>query len=271
MGGLTLVTQQGGERFESLDKAYTDYTRGNYAKSYEIFDYYAKNNNLHAVLATGYFLFMGYGVEQDYVKAKSYLDRAGKSGFARAFYLLGLLEKNKAKTQQFSLVAERLLNKAADMGDPVATNALANQYYQRGDLNKAISWNEKAIQLGSRAAKRNQQVISSGSNTKVISVPSANNDALAQLRKSSAEGNAQASYELATRYHKGVGVNVNFGEAIRLYRVAAGQGSDAARKILPVLLSKQSSTGGINSMWMQQTSNMIAMPPVILADKENKG
>ncbi|HBO38202.1 MAG TPA: hypothetical protein DD638_06025, partial [Pasteurellaceae bacterium] len=33
----------------------------------------------------------------------------------------------------------------------------------------------------------------------------------------------------------------------------------------------QSSTGGINSMWMQQTSNMIAMPPVILADKENKG
>ena len=52
---------------------------------------------------------------------------------------------------------------------------------------------------------------------------------------------------MAVRFHKGVGVAVNFGEAIRLYQLAAEQGSTEAQKVLPILLSRRT-TGNINSM-----------------------
>lgn len=270
MDKLPEEQKQSGNSVYSLESAYHDYKRGNYTNAYVAFDHYANMDNMHAVLAVGYLLFHGNSAP-NYDKAVAYFERAAKAGFARAYYLQGLLELAKTNSRQFNLIAERLFNKAAKMGDAPAANAVANQYFYRENISEAIRWNEKAIQLGSRAAKKNQRIINSGG-VKTIATPSINKDnGLAQLRKASEEGNAQATYELATRYHKGIGVNVNFGEAIRLYRVAAGQGSDAARKMLSVLLSKQGSTGGINSIWMQETSNMVAMPPIILMDKENKG
>ncbi|MBN6065424.1 sel1 repeat family protein [Aggregatibacter actinomycetemcomitans] len=251
----------------ALNKAFSDYKRAHYNKAYNQFAPYAESGNPQALLATGYFLFMGYGTETDFSGAKYYLEKAGKMGFARAYTLLGLLE-SKQRAQPTNQFALRQFKKAADMGDSVGANALANLYYHQGNIAEAMSWNNKAITLGSHAAVLNKQTLASGNKpttTAISSPPAANMDYLQKLRKESQEGNGQASYELATRYHKGVGAPKNFGEAIRLYRVAAGQGNAQARKILPIILSKQNQSGtSLNSLWMQETSNMVATPPIIL-------
>lgn len=252
-----------------LNKAFSDYKRGNYNKAYNQFAPYAESNNPLALMATGYFLFMGYGTEVDFSGAKYYLEKAGKLGFARAYTLLGLMENKQQAQQTANQSAVRQFKKAADMGDSVGANALANLYYHQGNIAEALHWNNRAISLGSHAAALNKQTITNGNNRSapVVSTPpvTATSEHIQKLKKESQEGNGQASYELATRYHKGVGVPKNFGEAIRFYRVAAGQGNAQARKVLPIILSKQNQSGtNLNSLWMQETSNLVATPPIIL-------
>ncbi|MDG2960459.1 tetratricopeptide repeat protein [Bisgaard Taxon 10/6] len=257
------------DQVTALGQAFEAYKRENYSYAYNIFSHYADMNDPHAMLATGYFLFMGYGTAQDYAKAKRYLERANGLGFVRATTLLGLLEQ-RSNPQPSNQSALRLLTKAANMGDSVAANALANLYYRRGNTTDAVVWNEKAIALGSYAAKRNQKSLTAAPNRTQQIVSVNHNEHFQKLRQESQAGNGQASYELATRYHKGAGVPQNFGEAIRLYRLAAQQGSDQARKILPIILSKQNASGNsLNSLWMQETSNMVTTPPIVLTPAQD--
>ncbi|ABR73774.1 sel1 repeat family protein [Actinobacillus succinogenes] len=259
------------DRITALGQAFEAYKRENYSYAYNIFSHYADMSEPHGMLATGYFLFMGYGTAPDYGQAKRYLERANGLGFVRATTLLGLLEQ-RTNPQPSNQTALRLLMKAANMGDSVAANALANLYYRRGNITDAVVWNEKAIALGSYAAKRNQKNLATAPNRPQQIVSVNNNEHLQKLRQESQAGNGQASYELATRYHKGAGVPQNFGEAIRLYRIAAQQGNEQARKILPIILSKQNASGNsLNSLWMQETSNMVTTPPIVLAPAGQDG
>ncbi len=253
------------DTFTVLTSAYKDYNQKNYDSAYNIFSFYAKRNNPQSMLATGYLLGMGYGTTANYDEAKKYLQKVADLGYPRAYYLLGLLELHKAGADRFNLPAERLLNKAAELGDAPAANTLANQYYQRRLFDKASYWNNKAIQLGSPAAQKNQKIISSGSQdlAKATST-SLKSEYLRDLRIKSQNGDGQASYELARRYHKGSEVGVNFGEAIRLYRLAAEQGNEQAKRILPILLSKQNQQGNLNTIWLQETANLVPTPPIIL-------
>lgn len=265
------ISDEDGEsdQVSALGQAFEAYKRENYSYAYNIFAHYADMNEPHGMLATGYFLFMGYGTTPDYAKAKRYLERANGLGFVRATTLLGLLEQ-RTNPQPSNQSALRLLMKAANMGDSVAANALANLYHRRGNITDAVVWNEKAIALGSYAAKRNQKSLTTAPNQPRQIVTVTNNEHLQKLHQESQAGNGQASYELATRYHKGAGVSQNFSEAIRLYRLAAQQGSDQARKILPIILSKQNASGtSLNSLWMQETSNMVATPPIVLAPAQD--
>ena len=52
----------------------------------------------------------------------------------------------------------------------------------------------------------------------------------------------------------------------RLYQLAAEQGSSEAQKVLPILLSRRTTGGNINSMWMQRISNMLPSPVVVQQD-----
>lgn len=262
---------EGEDNFAVLTAAYRDYNQKNYTSAYNIFSFHAKRNNPQSMLATGYLLGIGYGTTANYEEAKKYLQKVADLGYPRAYYLLGLLELHKAGSGRFNLPAERLLNKAADLGDAPAANALANQYYQRRLFDKASYWNNKAIQLGSQAAQKNQKIINSGSQdlAKATST-SLKSEYLRDLHTKSKNGDGQASYELARRYHKGSEIGVNFGEAIRLYRLAADQGNEQAKRILPILLSKQNPQGNLNTIWLQETANLVPTPPIILpTDKSN--
>ncbi|TCP97840.1 hypothetical protein EDC44_101230 [Cricetibacter osteomyelitidis] len=260
------------DQFIVLNNAYKDYKRKRYDSAYHIFAFYAQRNNPHSMLAAGYLLGMGYGVAANYKEAEKYLQQAVKFGFPRGYYLLGLLELHKDGSGQFNLPAERLFNKAADLGDALAANMLANQYYRRGLFDRAVQWNNKAIQLGSHAAQKNKKIIDSGSQelAKTIST-SSKTEYLQDLRAKSQSGDGQASYELARRYHKGVEVSVNFGEAIRLYRLAASQGNEQAKRILPILLSKQTQQGNLNTLWLQETATLVPTPSIILPSAKDRG
>ena len=58
---------------------------------------------------------------------------------------------------------------------------------------------------------------------KTVSSP-ANTGVIGELRERSQAGDAGASYDLAVRFHKGVGVAVNFGEAIQVISISCRAG-----------------------------------------------
>ena len=265
------VVQQEQNTGFSLAFAYESYRNKDYQNAYDEFEHFVLQNNPKALMANAYLLFSG-NLPRDFARANQYLAQVASLKYARAIYLQGLLEKYQKGLSQFNAKAERLVNDAAVRGDYVAANALANFHFQKGNYALAQRWNEKAISLGSSAARQNQRVISNRQSEpaiqtlpKTVSSP-ANTGVIGELRERSQAGDAGASYDLAVRFHKGVGVAVNFGEAIRLYQLAAEQGSSEAQKVLPILLSRRTTGGNINSMWMQRMSNMLPSPVVVQQD-----
>lgn len=260
-----LLTQDSGY---SLVMAYDSYHNKQYQDAYEEFEFFAKKQDPKALMASAYLLFSGY-ISKDFAKASEYLARVASLKYARAVYLQGLLEANR-NSGRLNKSAERFINQAAVMGDYVAANALANFHFQHGNYALAQRWNEKAVELGSPAARQNQRIILNSSRevstqptiSKEV-VNSSNTGVIGELRQRSLAGEGGASYDLAVRYHKGIGVAVNFGEAIRLYQLAAKQGSKEAKKVLPILLSRRSPSGNLNSMWMQEMSNMMPSPVIV--------
>lgn len=219
----------------SMEFAYESYRNKDYQNAYDEFDHFVLQNNPKALMANAYLLFSG-NLPRDFARANKYLAQVSSLKYARAIYLQGLLEKYQKGLSQFNAKSERLVNDAAVMGDYVAANALANYHFQKGNYALAQRWNEKAISLGSPAARLNQRVISNRQNEqavqmvpKTVSSPP-NVGVIGELRERSQAGDSSASYDLAVRFHKGVGVAVNFGEAIRLYQLAAEQGSTEAQK-----------------------------------------
>lgn len=271
----TVSEQAGGDIGFTLSAAYDSYLRKDYQNAYEEFDFFVKKNDTKAMMANAYLLSSGY-VPRDFQKTAEYLRVAASLKYARAVYLQGLLEKYKQGVSKLNASAERFINQAAVMGDYAAANALANYHFERGNYALAQRWNEKAVSLGSPAARRNQSIIfnrtehaTSSEIRTVATTP--NHELISELRKRSQSGDANASYDLAVRYHKGAGVAVNFGEAIRLYQLAAKQGSAEARKVLPILISKRTTGGNLNSMWMQEMSNMLPSPVVVNSNNTSGG
>ena len=63
---------------------------------------------------------------------------------------------------------------------------------------------------------------------------------------------ASEALEAARRYHRGVGVPMNYVEALRLYRLAEARGSQEARRMLQLIYAHPDPLGGVNVAWMRQ-------------------
>ena len=147
-------------------------------------------------------------------------------------------------------VARDLLERAAAAGDSAATNALGVSYESAGQRATARLWYQQSAARGGKAAARNLARIDA-------SVPEATAErSIERLREDSANGDAEASYELAGRHHRGTGVAVDYGEAVRLYRLAAQQGSLPAQNMLSLILSRSTPAEPVNSAWMLELSHM---------------
>jgi len=220
-----------------------------YNEAYARFHQAADGGDVRAMLAAGYLLAKGYGVARDPAQARKWFGIGEQVGYARALYLQSLLEDDLggARGKQ---VARDLLERAAAAGDSAATNALGVSYESAGQRATARLWYQQSAARGGKAAARNLARIDA-------SVPEATAErSIERLREDSANGDAEASYELAGRHHRGTGVAVDYGEAVRLYRLAAQQGSLPAQNMLSLILSRSTPAEPVNSAWMLELSHM---------------
>ena len=98
----------------------------------------------------------GYGVAQDYAKAREWYEKAAAKGDASAMVNLGLLYENGHGVAQDYAKAREWYEKAADKGDASAMNNLG-LLYNNGqgvaqDYAKAREWYEKAAAKGDASA-----------------------------------------------------------------------------------------------------------------------
>jgi TPR repeat protein len=100
----------------------------------------------------GLLYFLGFGVPQDYVKAREWYEKAGDKGYAPAIANLGWLYQNGQGVTHDHAKAGELYQKAADLGDATAMAWLGRLYHNgRGvpqDYVKAREWYEKAGDKG---------------------------------------------------------------------------------------------------------------------------
>lgn len=225
-----------------------------YAEAYRRFEQAASGGDARAALAAGYLLARGWGIARNPADARAWFGIAGQAGYPRGFYLQSLLE-DQIGTPQGRMAARDLLERAAAAGDPVAANALGVSYEHAGQAATARLWYQQAASEGSRSAAHNLERLGAAAASN-----QQRDDALRRLREASAAGNADATYELATRYHRGDGVPVDYGEAVRLYRLAAREGSAEAQRMLSLILSRSTSAEPISPAWMLELSRL-AQPP----------
>lgn len=220
-----------------------------YGEAYRRFRAAADHGNLNAMLATGYLLSRGLGTARDRNAARSLYAIAANAGYPRAWYLQSLLEGD-LNTAQGTIASRQSLERAAAAGDALAANALGGVYERLGQRGTAQLWYRQAAAHGSEIATKNLQRMGDAPDTQAAELR------IAQLRDRVDAGDAAATYELATRYHRGDGVAVNYGEALRLYRLAAGLGSAPAQKMMSLISSRSSSAEQINAGWMQELSRL---------------
>ena len=144
---------------------------------------------------------------------------------------------------------QRLLMEAVALGDPVAMNERALQLISTDQLPQAIDMLEKARLRGSPAAAQNLGKLQQNqSNTDPVG-------GLDKTKKDLRFANAvagQDDYNLALKYHRGLGVPVNITQAVSYYQRSAQQGNLAAKHMLELIFSRLTPQGTIDQVWMRQ-------------------
>lgn len=218
----------------------------NFREAYRRFRAAADRGDFKAMLAAGYLLAKGIGVARDRSSARTLLNLAVNAGYPRALYLLSLLEGDIGSPQSVS-TSRQLLERAATLGDTVAANALGTFYERAGQPATAKLWYAQAAAAGSKSALAN-----AGRLDEALQESEAQTQHIKELKQQVTAGNADAAYELATRFHVGNGVPVNYGEALRYYRLAAGMGHEQAKRMTSLILSRSNGGQQINATWMQE-------------------
>ncbi len=181
--------------------------------------------------------------------ARQAIDRLRVREPARALYLEWLLN---TRLRPFGLVPDAtgtphdtlplapLLRRAAAGGDAQARLELGIDAFNRGDLPAARRYFQGAAARSPAAAANlrwlAQRVAAPG--------PAHNSSEVGQL------------LARAQQFHRGDGVPANYAEAMRLYRLAAAQGSAPARRMVELIASRPAPGGSINIAWMAQLSQL---------------
>lgn len=208
----------------------------------------AEAGDLRAAAAYGYLQALGLGLPRDVARGRRQLEAASAAGLARADYLLSVIERADRRpgaAQREAAYRER----AARRGDALAQNAMGVHYQRQGDATTAELWYRRAAEAGSPSARQNLAALAGASAAK----PADAGDAPAT--------EAETLYAQARRYHRGDGVAIDYGQALRFYRAAAARGSEAARQMLGLIQSRPARDGAVDPVWMRQ----LASAPVATA------
>ncbi|WP_377615026.1 tetratricopeptide repeat protein [Ottowia flava] len=133
-----------------------------------------------------------------------------------------------------------LLQRAAADGDVQALTELGMLAVGRGQLEQAVGYFRRAAPHSDAAAYNLREVQARLA------------DQALKPERVPPSPSASEALEAARRYHRGVGVPMNYAEAIRLYRLAETRGSLEARRMLQLIYAQPDPLGGINLAWMRQ-------------------
>ncbi|MES1929906.1 Sel1 domain-containing protein [Salinisphaera dokdonensis CL-ES53] len=152
----------------------------------------ADNGNANAQYNMGVLYDEGYGVEQDYAKARRWYEKAAAQNYAKAEHNLGIMYQSGHGVEKDSALAAEWFTRAAEHGESAAQNNLAVLYVRgegvKQDLAEAAKWAAKAAAAGNSSAKNNLPQISQnlpqsridGDNVNIRSQPSTRGRVLRQ-------------------------------------------------------------------------------------------
>jgi TPR repeat protein/energy-coupling factor transporter ATP-binding protein EcfA2 len=184
----------------------------------------AAHGNARSMFNLGWLYDNGFGVAQDYVKARAWYEKAADKGEAGAMTNLALLYDNGFGVAQDYVKARDWYEKAADKGDAGAMNGLGLLYDNgRGvaqDYVKARDWYEKAADKGYPVAMTNLGWLYNNG----FGVAQDYVKAREWFEKAADKGDARAMNGLGLLYDNGQGVAQDYVKARELYEKAAEKG-----------------------------------------------
>jgi TPR repeat protein len=199
-----------------------------YAKAREWYEKAAATYNASAMFNLGLFYDNGQGVAQDYGKAREWYEKAADKGEATAMRNLGLLYANGRGIAQDYGKAREWYEKAADKGEASAMNDLgllyANGQGVAQDYTKARDWYEKAAAKGDTNAMVNLGLLYDNGRDVAQDYTKARD----WYEKAAAKDDADAMFNLGLLYDYGRGVAQDYAKAREWYEKAAAKDNASA-------------------------------------------
>lgn len=164
----------------------------------------AEQGNSIAQSTLGLMYYHGHGVKLDHTVAVAWIRKAAEQGYVNAQYNLGI---------------------AYGRGEGVPTNEA-----------EAIRWMKQAADQGHAEAKDVVEEYEASKSTLTKAVPE--DPGLNKLRAAATRGDADALFQLATKYEDGEGTQRNLETALRYYRQSADRGNVHAQTYIGVIYDK---------------------------------
>jgi TPR repeat protein len=214
----------------------------------------ATNGDVKSQIRLGYLYEEGISVKQDFISALQWYLKASQQGDALAQWHCGLIyESGKGIAKDYK-EAIKWYKKSAEQGySPAQFNMGAMYEYSKGveqNYSEAIKWYRVAAEQGDDKAKfkhdelykKMMQSLTFSFNN--IKLP--NNDTRAtqseigynELLNAAQKGDVNAQLKLGEMYRDGIGVTINFDEAIKWFTAAAKNGSKVGKQQLSILMNK---------------------------------
>lgn len=147
----------------------------------------------------------------------------------------------------------QLLEHSAAAGDIQATIELGIQAFANQQFSQAENYFRRVASRSSIAAGN-------------LALMRSRSDTPWEATAAAPEGSAQAALNTARMYHRGQGVPANYAEALRFYRLAEQRGSTEAHKMIELIFSRLTPTGGFDPAWMQQLASAdLSQPTPMIA------
>ncbi|MGO5022957.1 SEL1-like repeat protein [Lawsonibacter sp. LCP25S3_G6] len=182
---------------------------------------HAEQGDAEAQNRIGVYYYTGRNVEQDYVKAVEWFQKAADQGSAHAQKNLGNCYRNGLGVGQDDALAAACYQKAAEQGMMEAQALLGDCYYDGQGVNRdyalAAFWYQKAAEQGHAGS----QVMLGGLYYYGLGVETDDDKAFALFQKAAEQGEVRAHYSLGLCYQSGRGVMQDDLQAAVHYRKAA--------------------------------------------------
>jgi TPR repeat protein len=199
-----------------------------YAKAREWFEKAAAKDFAPAMYSIGVFFDNGYGVPQDYVKAREWYEKAAAKDNADSMNNLGMLFGNGYGVSQDYAKAREWYEEAAAKDNAGAMvnlgNLFANGQGVPQDYVKAREWLERAAAKDFAPAMYNLGVFFENG----FGVPQEYAKAREWYEKAAAKNDADAMYKIGVFFDNGYGVTQDYGKAHEWYEKAAAKDNAVA-------------------------------------------